>query len=187
MKNTLFLALLLLASCAGQPEKIDRHALVERNNPLVTQFEELESLSVGNGNFAFTVDATGLQTFPEFYAGGVPLGTQSSWGWHSFPNPEGFRHEETLKDYDFRDPPEPYSIQSGNTPRQRAAAEWFRVNPHRLHLGNVGLELPEGTRPEALGDVQTKLDMWRGLISGSFTLGGALASPAVAKSPFLTG
>ena len=65
---------------------INRLALVNRNNPQVTAFDSLTSLSVGNGEFAFTVDATGLQTFPEKYAAGVPLGTQSQWGWHSYAN-----------------------------------------------------------------------------------------------------
>jgi len=50
---------------------IDRKALVNRNNPHVNSFDTLSSLSVGNGEFAFTVDATGLQTFPNKYANGV--------------------------------------------------------------------------------------------------------------------
>jgi hypothetical protein len=42
--------------------------------------EELSSLSAGNGIFAYTVDATGLQTFPELYSAGVPLGTHITVG-----------------------------------------------------------------------------------------------------------
>ena len=45
-------------------EKIDRFKVVTRHNPHVTKFDSLSSLTVGNGRFAFTVDATGLQTFP---------------------------------------------------------------------------------------------------------------------------
>lgn len=75
---------------------------MKRNNPGVTGFDALASLSVGNGNFAVTVDATGLQSFPEIYTEGVPLGTQSQWGWHSFPNPERYAFEETLEVYNFR-------------------------------------------------------------------------------------
>jgi hypothetical protein len=37
-------------------------------------------LQVGNGNFAFGVDVTGLQTFN-------PFGTLSTWGWHNFSLP----------------------------------------------------------------------------------------------------
>lgn len=72
------LAALTLAACgAEKQEPIDRRALVERNNPQVAAMDSLSSLSVGNGEFAYTVDATGLQTFPEVYKNGVPLGTQS--------------------------------------------------------------------------------------------------------------
>ena len=76
-------------------ETIDRKALVERNNPVVHSVDTLASLSVGNGGFAVTTDVTGMQTFPEYYRGGVPLGTMSDWGWHSFDNPEQLRIEES--------------------------------------------------------------------------------------------
>ena len=76
----------LAVSCGGV--KIDRFALVERNNPHITSIDTLASLSVGNGRFAFTADVTGLQTFQTLYSKGVPLGTQSQWGWHSFDNPQ---------------------------------------------------------------------------------------------------
>ena len=84
MKHTIYaLTMFALAACTSpQEEAIDRHALVTRNNPEVTAMDSLSSLSVGNGEFAYTVDATGLQTFPEVYKNGVPLGTQSQWGWH---------------------------------------------------------------------------------------------------------
>src|SRR5690554_2869174 len=133
--------------------------------------EELSALSVGNGNFAVTVDATGLQTFPDFYAKGVPLGTQAQWGWHSFPNPEDFRFEETLKDYDFRGKPEPYSVQFGEPGRSKDAANWFRVNPHRLHLGYVGFEA-EGLRPSDIQYPHQELDLWNGTIHSRFVLNG---------------
>ncbi|MCC8188372.1 MAG: hypothetical protein LIP08_12965 [Bacteroides sp.] len=148
---------------------IDREALVHRNNPRVTTFDSLASLSVGNGRFAMTVDATGLQTFPERYSLGVPLGTQSQWGWHSFTNPQNYRPEETLKDYDFgRGKPEPYAVQFNEPGRSQAAADWYRVNPHRLHLGSVGLELPGDPAPSALTDVDQQLDLWEGVIRSRF-------------------
>ena len=107
----LMLVLISLSCSAQKAAKIDRNALVQRNSPNIKQFDRLSSLSVGNGNFAYTVDATGLQTFPELYATGVPLGTQSQWGWHNFPNPENYKAKEALKDYNFRGREEPYSVQ----------------------------------------------------------------------------
>ena len=77
-------------------QKINRQQLVERHTITNIKVDSLESLSVGNGRFAFTVDATGLQSFPNAYAKGVPLGTQSEWGWHSFPNVKQYQFEDVL-------------------------------------------------------------------------------------------
>lgn len=162
----------LLTACGEQAATpIDRHALLERNNPQVSTFDSLASLSVGNGNFAMTVDASGLQTFPERYSAGVPLGTQSSWGWHSFPNPNHYRLEESLKEYDFgHGHKELYATQLKEPDRAREAGDWFRKNPHRLHLGCVGLALPEGTGYEAFADLHQQLDLEQGRIVSDYLL-----------------
>lgn len=161
--------------CSSCSTPIDRMALVERNNPHVSDFNPLSSLTVGNGGFAFTVDATGLQTFPELYEDGVCLGTMSQWGWHSFPNVEGYRFEETLFDYDFgRGHIEPYSDQNpGATDREKAAIDYFRSNPHRLHLGTIGLETESDALPADFKAIDQKLDMWRGVITSSFEIDGS--------------
>ncbi len=162
-----FLVLLVLVGCSlTKQTPIDRKALVYRNNPSVVTFDSLSSFSVGNGEFAFTVDATGLQTFPQHYRKGVPLGTQSQWGWHSFPNPQNFRHEETLKNFNFRGKEEPYAVQFNEDGRQKDAANWFRVNPHRLHLGIIGFEIDN--KSEVTG-INQNLDMWKGIITSQFS------------------
>ena len=163
-----------LASCSsGEAPGIDRYALVSRNNPHLTCPDSLASLSVGNGDFAFTADITGLQTFPKRYSKGVPLGTQSTWGWHSFGNPDGYMPEETLQEHDFgRGHKELYACQFKEEGRQKAAAEWYRANPHRLHLGCIGLELGEGVEPEDLTETEQTLDLMHGMICSSFRLGG---------------
>jgi hypothetical protein len=173
-----FLLVLLLFSCSKNicSEKIDRFALVSRNNPKVNAFDSLSSLSVGNGNFAITVDATGLQTFPERYAAGVPLGTQSQWGWHSFPNTLGYKPEETLKNYNFRGWDELYAVQFNDPGREHDAANYLRANPHRLHLGYIGLELTdENGEPleiDHVTGIQQALDLWSGRINSRFMIGG---------------
>lgn len=152
---------------------IDRHALLQRNNPHVESFDSLSTLTVGNGDFAYSVDATGLQTFPERYSKGVPLGTQSSWGWHSFDNPKGYRFEETLSEFDFgHGHKELYATQYKEKGRQQEASNWFRVNPHRLHLGCVGLYLPDDVGYEAFEDIDQTLDLERGTINSSYKLRG---------------
>ena len=173
MKHTIYaLTMFALAACTSpQEEAIDRHALVTRNNPEVTAMDSLSSLSVGNGEFAYTVDATGLQTFPEVYKNGVPLGTQSQWGWHSFGNPENYKPEEALVEYDFsHGHKELYATQPKEPGRAKEASDWYRVNPHRLHLGIIGLELENEVRPSDVQNIQQSLDMWNGIINSRFTL-----------------
>lgn len=177
---TALCAAALLAGCDTE-QKIDREALVARNSPVVETLDSLSSLSVGNGRFAFTADATGLQTFPERYAKGVPLGTQSQWGWHSFPNPEHYTHDETLRDYDFgRGRTEPYSVQFNEAGRQQQAANWFRVNPHRLHLGYIGFE---GLAPEQVTGISQRLDLWQGRIESHFAADGQTVDVVTACHP----
>jgi len=166
----LFTLIALAIVMAGCDSAIDREALVRRNNPHITSVDTLASLSVGNGGFAFTVDATGLQTWPELYSGGVPLGTMSDWGWHSFPNTEGFTAEECLRGYDFgRGGVELYSCQFYGG-RQMAAANYMRSNPHRLHLGAIGFR---GMAVEDVSSVDQTLDMWEGVIRSSFRYKGS--------------
>lgn len=162
---------LILILCSFKKAPIDREALVTRNNPQVNSFDSLASFTVGNGEFAFTVDATGLQTFPDKYKQGVPLGTQNQWGWHSFPNPNNFLHSETLKNYNFRGKAEPYSVQFNDEGRQKDAADWFRANQHRLHLGIIGFEM-DNSDFRNISNMKQQLDMWNGLISSQFDLNG---------------
>jgi len=162
---------------------IDRKALVSRNNPQVNSFDSLSSLSVGNGEFAFTVDATGLQTFPQKYTAGVPLGTQSQWGWHSFANPNKYLHEETLKNYNFRGKDEPYSTQFNESGRQKEASEWFRINPHRLHLGIIGFELSDQSDFSSITDIHQHLDLWKGEIVSQFNINGKAVSVLTSCHP----
>ena len=44
--------------------KIDRKALVNRHNIVIKEPNNRTSLTVGNGKFGYTVDVTGMQTFP---------------------------------------------------------------------------------------------------------------------------
>jgi hypothetical protein len=83
-----FLLFIFFISCnsAVVEDPIDRYALVNRHRIEIHEADTLGSLSVGNGNFEFTTDITGLQTFYREYGNGVALGTMSNWGWHSFPD-----------------------------------------------------------------------------------------------------
>jgi hypothetical protein len=167
---------LLLIAQAAIAQPINRKQLVERHTVINTTFDSLSSLSVGNGQFAFTVDATGLQSFPDWYAKGVPLGTESEWGWHSFPNKENYSFNETLKKYKLNGREVSYSVQLKEPERSKNAVNWFRQNPHRLQLGNIGFEIIKKDQSLAgVNDIQNihqTLDMWKGQIHSSFTIEG---------------
>lgn len=168
---------LLLIICAAllvgcQSGKIDREALVTRNNPHVDSINPLHSLNLGNGEFTVTLDATGLQTFPEHYKDGLSLGSYSEWSWHSFPNTEGYTHAETLENHPLPGHPEGvYSVQVGHgqPARNQAAADWIRSNPHRVHLGNFGFA---GMNVEDITEVDQTLDMWDGVLNSQFKFRG---------------
>jgi len=181
MQNRLtVLACLLLLACpflafaqtAANTGKIDRYALVTRHNVIVQSFDSLSSLSVGNGEFAFTVDPTGLQSFPEYFEKGVPLGTQSQWGWHSFANPYNYQRVEVWKNYTMHNRQVPYLYAHNGPPRKKDATDWLRSNPHRLHLGIIGFNIvkKDGT-PAQMKDIQhirQELNLWTGEISSYF-------------------
>ena len=92
------LAYVVAAILAAVP--IDRQTLVTRHNPTLHQVDPAAPLTVGNGGFAFTVDATGLQTFADaYYRQGVPLETLSRWAWVSDDNPRGFTLADAAAPY----------------------------------------------------------------------------------------
>lgn len=177
-RSFLFLIVLpvvcLFFSSTVSGQKINRLALVSRHDVVNNSFDTLSSLSVGNGKFAFTVDATGLQTFRELYKNGVCLGTQSEWGWHSFPDTAGFSIEETFRYFDCYGEKVPYAISWSEPLRKKEAADYFRVNPHRLHLGIIGFELLKNdhspAEPEDIQTISQKLKLWNGLISSEFEI-----------------
>ena len=155
--------------------RIDRHALVTRHNPRVTQIEALASLAVGNGEFAFGADATGLQTFPKVYEELFPLCTAAQWAWHHAPMPadvhiEDFRHQQ-WETYG-REVPYPTSATG-----QETLYDWLRENPHKFHLGRIGLNLKraDGTaaQPADIEDIDQNLDLWSGQLHSCFRFDGA--------------
>ncbi|GGF26557.1 hypothetical protein [Hymenobacter cavernae] len=160
----------------AQQTPIDRKALVERHKVVNTRTDSLASLTVGNGKFAFTTDITGLQTFPEYYQKGVSLGTESEWGWHSFPNTDNYKVEEAQREYLLNGRKIPYTVQVKTPARAVAATDFLRANPHRLQLGNLGFVLLKKDGSKAtindLRDIRQVLNPWTGEITSHFTLEG---------------
>ena len=157
---------------------INRQAVTSRNNPVVTKADALASLTVGNGHFATTVDVTGLQSFPFEYEAGVPLTAMSDWAWHKFENTDALTPAESQKAYDMgHGHPEVYAVEykKPEDGRHRQATEYFRVNPHRLNLGAIGLEMKhaDGMKValDELTDVRQELKLYDGVIESHFAVG----------------
>ncbi|HEV2319782.1 MAG TPA: hypothetical protein VGV18_08540, partial [Verrucomicrobiae bacterium] len=124
----------------------------------------------------FTVDATGLQTFPEAFEKTTPLGTLSDWGWQTAPNP----HHWSMDTFHFTDFSDlngrlvPYADVSHN--KMTPEIEWLRDNPHRLDLAQIGffLRRADGSAamPGDIMDVKQTLDLWNGRIISHFKFDG---------------
>jgi hypothetical protein len=160
-----------LAAAAGAG-KIDRRALVTRHDVIFERIDPTSPLMVGNGNFAFTADITGLQTFPGQYAPAAPLLTEAQWAWHSFPNPRQYRYRDSLVPVEVRGRTERYPwVPDLSQAAARPAIRWLRENPHRFSLARVSLYLSTGHGGRAsfadLSAIHQTLDLWNGaLISG---------------------
>src|SRR5258708_4710452 len=149
---------------------IDRKSLLDRHSPSLYKLDPLSPLSVGNGEFAFTADITGLQTFPRPYENAMPLCTMSQWGWHTLPFPSGLDPQAfRLTQYD------PHGRQVGYQTGSEGQGElykWLRENPHRLHLGMVGLRLllsgGRQAEPSDISSVEQRLDLWTGILTSRF-------------------
>ena len=164
------LALPALVATAGRAadnaHTIDRQALVTRHNVVLEKADPQTALQVGNGEFAFGVDVTGLQTF---YGN-----TMSHWGWHSFPVPMGKRIEDLkLTNFDTHGRTVGYPT-SGKG--QEDIYRWLRENPHRFNLGRLALRLTTSDGKTAtlqqIQHVRQELDLWRGLIVSQFAFEG---------------
>ena len=128
-KQLVWMAAISLSVVAcNETGKIDRRAVVERHRIVTDSVYHRSPAQVGNGNFAFGVDVTGLQTF-------VPFNTMSHWSWHSFPLPDGVKVE------DYKGVPMdtygkmiPYEVGDPNKPEITA---WLVANPHRYDHAKV--------------------------------------------------
>ncbi|MFC5651597.1 glycoside hydrolase family 65 [Paenibacillus solisilvae] len=147
---------------------MNRKRIVQRNHPVLTKVQPLSPLSVGNGEFAFSADFTGLQTFPESYD--VPLGTQSNWGWHYTGGPDRYGDGDiAYQAFDAYG----RTIQYAMKPEDKEDAyHWLRQNPHRLQLGRIAFRLlkdngQEGPSKDTI-PVRQELNLWEGIIRSEF-------------------
>lgn len=154
---------------------IQREKLVTRHNPKLSKIDTASPLTIGNGEFAFTADITGLQTLYDEYKDTLPLCTMSQWGWHTKPVSDK-KYEYTLDDLEMTT--YNYAGRVVKYPKQKVRGneevyDWLRMNPHRLNLGRIGL-LYQGReiKKEEIHDINQELHLYQGKITSSFKLHG---------------
>jgi len=154
---------------------INRHAGVTRHN---LEWNDLRGqVPLGNGEFCFNADATGLQTL-----GGSTL---SHWAWHSAPLPPGC----TPADIPPTGTVETSRIQG---PMRKAAARgeldaWMFRNPHPMNLARLRFVRADGTPLEskAVGVISRRYDLWTGLHTSRFAVDGQPAMVETCVHPKL--
>ncbi|YCK80760.1 glycoside hydrolase family 43 protein [Arthrobacter sp. D3-18] len=180
---------------------INRKALVQRHNVRQQHLDPRSPVSVGNGEFAFTMDLTGLQSLPNHYPVGARddlppgtlLGTQAQWGWHSVPSPQPYDLAGSTVLYDSPRGPVPYVDMVGDIVNDREtdtslAETWLRANVHRLDLGRVGFRwLEDGAErplmPADIADTEQTLNLWTGIVTSRFTVAGHPVTVTTACHP----
>lgn len=144
---------------------IDRTALVSRHN--IRPQDVTRVVPLGNGEFCFGCDRTGLQNF-----GGNAL---AHWAWHSFPAPE---------ELDLPTWPETGSFMQGRLtgtgqdifPKDRwDGVEYTFDNPHSVNLGRLAFIHRDGSllAEEEIEDSRRECHLWSGRLDTTFCLNGS--------------
>ncbi|WP_159518086.1 glycoside hydrolase family 65 protein [Sunxiuqinia indica] len=174
IQSSLYLLLLFLWSCNNgsslKSDSIDRFALVTRHNVHLQEIDPLAPLTLGNGDFAYTLDVTGLQSFENYYyENGVPLETRTTWTWHAFPNTNNLTLEDAMKESDFHGRKIKYASNQ-NSP----AGDYFRINPHPVPMGKIGLvdENNQSLERSSIKQIDQVLDLWQGLANSQYQVDG---------------
>ncbi|RMZ74590.1 Six-hairpin glycosidase [Pyrenophora seminiperda CCB06] len=136
---------------------------------------ETTPLQVGNGNFAYNVDTTGMQSY-------LPFNTLSNWVWHNDSFPENGTAIMVTKARS--ELPSDYKGVSRETYgrevyydipdlKLKQATQWLISNPNRVNLGRIGLLYQGSTLNESLiTDSKQELDLWYGTITSTFKVDG---------------
>ena len=134
---------------------IDRRSVVARHN--IEWNDPAGRIALGNGEFCFGVDGTGLQTF----AGNC----MAHWGWHTFPLPAGVTADQV---------PPTGTLQQGHRvdrdkfpPGNEALRQWLFDNPHIFNLGRLRL-----AQPVTITNLKRTLDLWTGLHTARYEIAG---------------
>lgn len=147
---------------------INRKVLVQRHNIKLTDLEAPGPTQVGNGNFAYGFDVTGMQTFNDQFT------TMSHWSWHSTELPKGLTAADFIKtEKDTHGRMVAYDLPN---PKQSELTKWLSGNPHRFNLGRVGLWVKKKNgdmvNKSDIGQPVQYFDLWTAMAESNFTIEG---------------
>ena len=154
--------------------RINRKELVEKHDPVLHMAEYQNPMQIGNGEFVFTSDVTGLQTLYKKYENFIPLCTMANWSWHSYPNALGSRYttdDVVMEEFDFDNRKVRYALnmQEGN----EEPYTWLRKNPHRYSIARIGFMLDGHEIDEKdLSDIYQRLHLYDGILESGFSIEG---------------
>lgn len=154
---------------------INRYELVNRHNPVLTKADKNSPLTVGNGNFAFTADITGMQTLYEEYQTTLPLCTMAQWAWHTKPVSEK-RYSYALSDVEMTEYPyEGRTVQYAVEKKEgnEEVYDWVRQNPHKLNLARISFAYQGNPIAEdQITDIYQELKLYEGIMDSRFQIYG---------------
>ena len=147
---------------------INREQIVRSFNPYRTTSSNSTPCQVGNGNFAFGADVTGLQTF-------LPYNILSTWGWHnsSLPTTPGQTSPADFTGLDWWTHGRLVNYDQPN-PDENDISNWMIGNPQRMNLGRIGLWFSDDNVSETdLTEKSQHLDIYNGTILSEFIYKGS--------------
>jgi hypothetical protein len=162
-------------STAAAPAIIDRESVVHRHFPVAKNITATSFLALGNGQFGFAVDGTGLQTFNRTQSS---LCLLSDMHWHTSPytGPGSDPWTASMDGGVFVDLNTTTNTGARRTVRYpvncsaQGPCGWLAANPSRLDLGHLKFVGSGGVdlESEEVTNVNQTLDIWRGVLSSSW-------------------
>jgi len=153
---------------------INRKKLISKHNPILTSIATDSPLSVGNGDFAFTADITGMQSLYQHYEQNhFPLCTLSNWGWHTSPtNGKTFTMDDLIHtEYDYAGRKVYYPVE--RKPGNEEVYDWLRHNPHKFNLCRIALYFQgREIKPEEISNIRQELHLYEGRLESCFHING---------------
>jgi Trehalose and maltose hydrolases (possible phosphorylases) len=181
--SILLSANVLFAQKVSNSKSIDRYEWVNRHNVHIDKIDYVAPITVGNGDFGFTADVTGMQSFPLMYREkGIAVETLCNWAWHEFPNVNGYTMADASAPVKFHERMISY-VKLEKSP----AGAYFRENPQSIPLGQIGLVNADGSplKETQIDNINQTLSLWQGIATSQYTIDGTPVEVQTISDPKL--